>query len=276
VTAQSPAWFRAERDLLLPRPGAASTWADGRTVRGMASSAVMARAAEQAIAAAGIDDLRPARWTADLSRPVPMEPMRTRAEILRRGRRVCLVDVELLVGDTVVARARGLYVRAGATSGPGRVWQPARTLVLPPEELRPTVAGTRLHHSDEGGWTTEAAPHQNASRKQIWLVPVPIVETEIPSPFQVAAAVADLASVVTHWGDAGLAHINADLTLSLARLPRGAGLGVAALERVEADGVAIGTALVHDGEGVIGTSTVTAVLNQGLVVNPGRPTAPPG
>jgi acyl-coenzyme A thioesterase PaaI-like protein len=252
-------------ELLHPTSKAAGTWAAGSTIRGPAISAVMARAAERIVAPE--TGLRPARWTLDLSRPVPMAASTVRAEVVRAGRRLRLVDVQLVQDGEPYAWARALFLRGGG-AGAGLVWSPANAVALPPEGLRPGTAESRVYFSEEVGWTPNAAPHGNASRKQIWNFPSAVVTDEVATPFQACAAAADLASVVTNWGTEGVAYINADLSMNLARLPRGLEVGVSAVARIAADGLATGTALLHDRGGVIGTSTVSAIGNADRAIDP--------
>ena len=67
--------------------------------------------------------------------------------------------------------------------------------------------------------------------------------------------------MVTNWGSHGVEHINADITLTLARLPVSREVGLAAVDRISAEGIAIGTATVFDRQGRLGTATVSALAN---------------
>ncbi|KQW42657.1 hypothetical protein ASC77_23650 [Nocardioides sp. Root1257] len=231
----------------------------------MAVSAAMARGAEQMIDLA--PGFQPVRWTADLFRPVPMRPCSVRVEVLRSGRRLTLAEVELVQEDQVMARARALFI-AGAEAAEEAAWQPERQVAVPPVELEPNAPENRLYFSENEGWSTYAAAHSNLSRKQIWHFPFSVIENETPSPFQLAAGVADMASVVSHWGSDGVPYINADITLAMARPPTGLMIGAAGLERVASDGIAVGTALMHDRAGVFGTATVCGLWNGDRRVNP--------
>jgi hypothetical protein len=250
---------------LVPNDEAASNWTHaGRMVRGMAVSAAMARAAELAVDPA--DDLRPARWTVDLCRPVGMEPVELEATTLRRGRRLTLVQVDLLQNGAMAATARGLFLKVGEPTS-GERWHSDHPLHLPP--ALPTPDEPRRYFSEPAGWTTTAASHHNSAPKHVWQLTQAIVEDEEPSAFQVASACADLASMTTHWGTTGLTFVNADMSLSLARLPVGREIGVVGHDRWESDGIAIGTALLQDREGVFGSSTVSGLGNARNVVDPG-------
>jgi len=262
------AFFRATtengHERLLPEPCAASNWTHaGTMMRGMAVSAALARAAERAV---DRRDLRPVRWTVDLSRPVAMDSLDIRSSLLRTGRRVALVQVDVFQGHGLAASARGLFLKPGEATT-GRRWHSDHQPSAPPEASR-LETGSRLYFSGPGGWTTNADVHHNDAPKQLWQSVQPTVQGEDPTPFQVAATAADLASVVTHWGTTGLTFVNADISLSLVRQPHGSEVGIAAHDRWEADGIAVGTALLHDREGFFGISTVSGLGNARHLVDP--------
>lgn len=233
----------------------------------MASSALMARGVEQALVGLERTELRPARWTADLSRPVAMSPTRVETRVRRVGRRICLVDAVLIQEGEERAWARGTFV-AGAEPATGNVWTPDHDFDLPPEELPVSGVDARQFWSDGVGWTSLAADHDDAGRRAVWQGPFRVVEGEEPTPFQFLAGAADVASVTTQWGDNGVRYINADLSLNVVRTPKELGAGFLALDRIEDAGVSVGTTWVYDGCGVLGTCTVTALANGADAVNP--------
>ena len=247
-------------DVLLPTDLARSSWST-RQVHGVAISGALARAAEHAVAALGRDDLRPVRHSVDLFRAAAMEPFHLSTEVVREGPRLCLVDVTLTQGDERVARASVLFLAGGAPAS-GETWSPGAHHEPPPLDVAPETDEPRVPfvHS-EAGWSQRFGDHQNASRKSSWNSAVPVVAGETLTPFQAVAATADGASLVTNWGSEGVQHINTDITLALARLPRGVEVGLTTLDRVEADGVAVGTVAVFDREGHIGEVVMTSLVN---------------
>ena len=116
-------------------------------------------------------------------------------------------------------------------------------------------------------WSQDFGQHQNGARKMTWSSAVPIVAGEKLSPFQAAASVADGASLATNWGSGGVEHINTDITLALARRPVGTEIGLGAIDRVEADGIAVGTVAVFDRAGPLGNVMVTALANADKAVD---------
>nr|WP_218271174.1 acyl-CoA thioesterase domain-containing protein [Rhodococcus opacus] len=225
----------------------------------MAVSGALARATEKTVEELGRQDLQPVRWTLDLFRPAVMKPSVTSTTVVREGRRLCLVDAVLSQGGEAVARASALYLSPTVTPE-GMVWASAYSPQPPPEDYSAGSA-ERLYYSDGAGWSLPADAQQNGDRKQIWQFAIPVVEGEQLTAFQMAASVADAANVIINLGSAGLEFINADVTLALARLPEGLELGLAALDRAEQHGISVGTGLVFDRVGVVGSVTVSAVGN---------------
>lgn len=252
--------FRLSGDSLVPNDVARSSWSDNQ-MHGVAVSGALARALEQRIATAGLGELRPARVTVDLFRPATMDPCRLDAEVVRAGQRICLVDAVLTQDGEKVARASAVFLRP-TESTPGEVWQPKDRPAAPPLDLVPPSDEPRVpfFHSS-AGWSQKFSEHQNPSRKMSWNTALGVVTGERVTPFQAAAAVADGASLVTNWGSRGVEYINTDITLTLAREPVGLEIGLAAMDRVEHDGIAVGTAAVFDRSGQLGTAVVTSLAN---------------
>jgi hypothetical protein len=270
MLAMAFGFFTADRDRLVPEPVACSRWSDNQ-MHGVAISGALARATEQAVAARGRADLRPARYTVDLFKPAAMAACTTATEVVREGPRLCLVDTLLLQDGTPVARSSTVFLRPGETPS-GAVWDPGTEVAPPPLELAPVSDEPRVpvFGSDEVGWTGSFAEHQNGSRKYTWQTAVPVVAGEEATPFQAVASIADAASMVTNWGSNGVEFINTDISLTLSRLPVSLEVGMVALDRSEHDGIASGTALVHDRKGVIGAAMVASLANARRTVNFGE------
>ncbi|HEY0905466.1 MAG TPA: acyl-CoA thioesterase domain-containing protein [Marmoricola sp.] len=261
------ALFRADGDLLVPQDIARSLWREDQ-MHGVATSGALARELERSVAEIGRDDLRPARYTVDLFRAPRMSACRVRSSVVREGKRLCLVDAVLEQDGVAVARAGAIFL-APSEDPSGAVWSSDRVPTPPPLELAAVSEEPRvpMFSSDAVGWSQVFAEHQNSSRKQTWQTALPIVLGEKPSPFQSVAGVADSTSMVMNWGDAGVEFINTDINLSLSRLPVSMEIGLSARERFAHDGIAVGTAVVFDRHGPIGTSTVTSLANARRVVD---------
>lgn len=253
-------FFHAEGDMLHPTPIACSLWATDQ-MHGVAASGAMSRGLEQAARALGRDDMRPARYSVDLFMPPKMVPTTVTNRVLREGKRILVIDAELLQDGNAVARASATFLKP-STSPDGDVWVTHEHPQAPPLDVAPE--GTDPHvpfFRSEDGWNQQFTDHQNPAPKVTWQTAMPIVAGEEPSPFQAAASVADATSMVTHWGTRGVEFINTDITMNLARLPRSVQLGLATIQRVEEDGIAVGTVAMFDREGTFGTATVSALAN---------------
>ncbi len=248
--------------VLVPTPLACSSWSDNH-LHGVAVAGALARSAQAVLGDLGRTDLRPARMSVDLFRPAAMTECTFTTEVVRAGPRICLVDVTLSQADEPVARAAFLFLKPG-TPASGEVWSPApgERPAPPPLDVAPPSDEPRVPfvHS-EVGWSQNFSEHQNASRKMSWSSAVPVVAGEALTPFQAVAAASDGTSLVTNWGTRGVEHINTDITLSLARDPVGVEIGLAAVDRIEHEGIAVGTAVVFDRGGPIGSVVLTSLVN---------------
>jgi Thioesterase-like superfamily len=262
VTDAPPAYLVADGDVLLPDPVAQGPW--GPTISGHVVGGILARSVEAAGADAG---LQPARLTVDLLRPTAIEPLEVRTTVQRDGRRIRLVDAEIVQNDAVVARASAVFLRRGEQPT-GDVWSAAVTMPpLPPDpgplpdDLPMFVWG---YGGDglSGGAMGFAEWHDAAGPKYAWIRQLrPLVAGEPLSPFVEVAMAGDATSALTHWGTGGLRFINADYTLTLTRLPQGSHIGLAALVHTSHDGVASGMAAVFDEHGPIGNAMAVALVN---------------
>jgi hypothetical protein len=234
-------------------------------MRGLAVSGALARAVERAAPDPG---LRPVRWTLELCRVATMDPCHADVRILRTGRRIGLVEADLMQGDHKVATARALFLKPDPEVGTADVWTSPHRWQPPPPDLSPGTDEPRLHYSDDEGWVATPASEHSDRRKVMWVMGIRIAENEVPTPFQFAASAADVASVVGNWGAAGMQFINADVTLALARLPEGLEIGLAATDRVEQEGISTSTVTVFDRSGTLGTAVICAVANLRATVDP--------
>lgn len=254
------ALFALDGDMLVPQDIARSLWKHDQ-MHGVATCGALGRAAERTVNDLGRDDLRPARFTVDLFRAPSMNPCSTRVEVLREGNRVAVVQAFLEQDGEDVAAARVLFLKPGHDAD-GQVWTSEEVLTPPPLDIAPPTDDPRPpYFRSATGWSQDFSAHQNAGRKQMWQVALPIVAGEPTSPFAGLAGAADTTSMVMNWGSQGVEHINTDVSLSISRLPVSAEVGMAALSWQSADGIATGTAVVYDRQGPFGTSTVVSLAN---------------
>ncbi len=122
--APATSYFRPDGDRLVPTRRTRGPW--GEWMGGGSVGGLLAHAAERAV-----DDpeLVPARLTVDLLRPVALEPVVLRTDIVRQGRRLVLVDAQVVQNDVVVSRASVLYLRP-SQQPPDPVW--TTDVAMPP------------------------------------------------------------------------------------------------------------------------------------------------
>jgi hypothetical protein len=259
------AYFRETEHGLEPLPFASSGWA-ANMINGPAMCAVLARALEKDH---GADGFVPARITVDLFSPAQFEPLTITTAQIRRGNRIRVADATACQGGKPVARASAVFLKA-SEQPPGERWvRPEVPYPPTPEFVAATKHATSpVWHSDQQAhWSDVIAEHQNAGRKRNWQRPLNSVIGDPPSQFVRAVVAGEITSMLTNWGTDGIAFINADLTLALARLPIGHEIGVEADNHVAVDGVAIGSATLYDRHGVFGTGLITALANAGRTIS---------
>jgi hypothetical protein len=270
MTTQLPAaYFLRDGAAFAPTTMAKGPW--GSSISGNFVGGIFGHVIERSVVDdAGDTDLQPARLTVDLLRPAAMAPVRVRTSIVRRGRRLVLVEAEMTQSDTVVAKASALFLRKGEQP-PGAVWTSLVAMPpLPPEpdgllDAVPMVIWAYGKDPDLAGRSFDLSGWQHDGPKFVWLRDIkPLIDGEPMTAFTRAAMAGDVASSLTHYGTDGLHFINADYTLALSRLPEGPDIGLAALTHSSHSGVATGTAVMFDRRGPIGTATATALGNPGF------------
>jgi len=261
------ALFRTDNGLLVPQDIARSLWKADQ-MHGVATSGALGRTVENAVVAAGRDDLHPARFTVDLFRAPSMDPCQLDATVVRESARLMLIDATLSQDGEVRARASALFLKESENPA-GAVWAPTDLPSPPPLDVAEVSDEPRIpfFFSPQSGWSQDFAAHQNDGRKVTWQSALPIVAGEKSTPFQGLAGVADSTSMVCNWGTNGVEYINSDVTLAISRLPISHEVGIAALSRTAHDGIAVGTAVVFDRAGVIGTTTITSLANSRRTVD---------
>lgn len=269
ITSSLLAYFALDGDVLVPDPVCQGPW--GPTISGHVVGGILARGVE---IAGHADGFQPARITVDLLKPVLIAPLEVRTTVQRDGRRIRLVDAEVIQDAAVVSRASAVFLRPG-DQHIGDIW--SSDIQMPPMPPDPGPLPDELPmfvwgYGGEGssGGEFGFAEWHSGGPKYIWARQRrPLIADETISPFVQATMAADATSALTHWGTKGLQYINVDYTLSLTRLPKGPNIGMAAVVHSSHDGIASGTAAVFDEHGPIGNSMAVAVVNPVEAFRPG-------
>jgi hypothetical protein len=237
---------------------------DPGSQHGGAPAALLMRAFEQLPAA---DELAISRVTYELLRPAPLGEIEVDAEVVRRGRRVQLLEGSIRTPDgTEVVRARALQVRLADSSAPrtasaplppgpeqGREHGPAGEGFRPP--YRPMFAPDAIEIRFVRG-IFGSGPSTAWFRMR-----VPIVAGEEPSPLQRLAAAADFGngiSAVLPWDE--YIFINPDLTIYVERPPAGEWICLEAQTIIAPDGVATAESVLYDERGRVGRAIQTLLI----------------
>ena len=196
---------------------------------------------------------RIARVTVDLLGPVPLGELRTRARVVRPGRRIQLLEAELEARGRIVARASAWRMLIGDTADAEQTAEPAREI---PATDRNSDFFTR--------WTSgyiDSLEIRGAEDGTVWARPtLPLVAGETPTPVEHVMCVADIANGVgavlepTEWR-----FLNTDVVTHLHRRPVGEWIGVAADASIGPDGVGATAGTLFDEVGAIG-HTLQALL----------------
>jgi hypothetical protein len=221
---------------------------------GGAPAALIGRALEH-------PEMRLARVTYELVRPVPLSDLSLETEILRPGKRVQLVEARLRAGDDLAVRAVGLRLRRGeAPAGGEHVPLPP-----PPGEARARFGAQTLSFATEAMDIRFVHGHyEQPGPATAWVrLTVPVVAGEGASGVQRALAAADFGngfSAILDWDR--WAFINPDLTVYLERDPVGEWIALDSQTRLQPDGTGLAESVLFDETGRVGRAV------QGLLIQP--------
>jgi hypothetical protein len=214
-------------------------------------AALIGRTVERA---PGGDGKQVARITFEILRPIPIAALEVTAEVVRRGRRVDLVEATLSADGETIVLARAWRMVPGATAAAETPSGPA--LHGPesgePKPFFPTGQETGYHTGMEvrfleGGFV-EPGPATAWMRMR-----VPLVAGEAPSPLSRVLVAADSGNGLSAVLDPG-SHlfINTDLTVHLHGLPVGEWVCLDAVTTISDGGVGLAESTLHDETGPIG------------------------
>lgn len=253
----SEALFLRDGDMYVPTPECSGPWSPEQ-LHGGPIVGLMAHAVEQASANA---DLRLARLTVDLLRPVPSGPLTVSTRLVRGGRRLQVMEASLFSGQTEVTRASVLFLENCQVPVPehGR---------FPPVELQPPCTPVEESLADAARWQGRYSPvglHSTAKAVILegvngkgqglaWMrLPLPLVQGVQTSPAVMAATLCDFGNGVGQLNlSRDLGCINTDVSLYLHRDPVGDWLGLDACSRMQETGMGLVETTLFDGQGPVG------------------------
>ncbi len=254
--------YRRKGDLFVPGPLTGGPWA-ADAQGGSATCALLAWAVEQLPTLA---PMRTVRYTFDLLRTAPMRPLAVRSQVVREGKRIQVVQVEMLDGDVCVGTCRALRMRRADHAPPV-----SENPVLPPRE-QPEPPG-------EHAWPNEARRAELPGVMHAYDVRVPggeplafpnvlwlkmvadVVEGSPTPPIVVLASAADFTSnLAAHAERTEWSMINADVSVDIVREPVGEWLAVVARTTYGPDGIGHSSAHIHDLTGFVASSMTMGIV----------------
>jgi len=255
-----PIFRSAEAGVYVPTGHARGPW-DPEALHGGAPAALLMRA---------IGDLGTGlslgRLTIDFLGPVPLAPLSVAASVVRAGRRFAVAEATISADGRTSCAARAVLVRREPVTLPEHWTLPA------PERLAPPSSGIHSSFADHGPPpAADEAFHLTAfdlrfvvgdygvGPADVWFrLRRPLVDASPASPLETLAAAADFGNGVSHVLDfGGFLFVNLDLSIQVAREPRGDWVGLAARTTLGDDGTGIARSTLHDGDGAVGDATQT-------------------
>ena len=229
---------------------------DERFQHGGPPSALLGRAIERV---APREELMVARVTVEILGPVPVGDLELRAELMRPGRSVELVEAVLSAGGRDVAKAGAWRVRRSE----------ART-VAPRHAAAPPLPSETvdMEHDWVDGylsaieWRFAAGHFMQGGPATAWSrMRVPLVPDEAPSPLQRVLIVADSGNGISSELNMRSWHfINPELSVHLHREPVGDWICVDASTTFATGGVGLATTVLSDLDGPVGVGAQSLLV----------------
>ena len=260
------ALFLRDGDRFVPTDLTRGGWSNDAQ-HGSPPSGLLARAIEMVETSA---PMQVARFTIDLFRPVPLEPLSVVVDVLRNGRRIQVVEAILHHGDVEVGRATALKIRTADIELPDvarEPWQqpPGPSLATPVESWW-AFAGDdvpRFHRNaveirSLGDSFLRPGPGVTWFRLRH-----PVVAGEDPSPFVRLATVADMSNANSQALDPeAYLYVNPDITLYAHRLPAGEWVGMKSAAHQHESGIGLADTRVFDEAGPVGRINQAQLLDK--------------
>lgn len=259
--ASMDAVYRVEGRCADTRPSAAGPW-HPTMQHGAAPAALVAWAAGRLDGGA---EMRIARMTLDLLRPVPIAPLGIRSEVVRRGRKIEAAAISLVARGVEVVRASVLKVRTADSTLPENPSEAALDVPGPEFCCEPSSERRiRCAFLDGVSARIVADVGRRPGRGAIWFrANQPIVEGETIAPAMRAAIAADFCNGVSAALDPkDWSFINGDVTLNLVRLPVGEWILVNAETSLGGNGSGLAVARLADTTGYFGRAAQSLIVER--------------
>jgi len=251
------AFFKRDGESFVPQPSSRGPW-NPNSLHGRVIIGLIGFEHERLHGGAA---WMPVRLTVDMYRLADFAPITAVTRVVRGGRRIKIVDCELLSGGRSVARGTCQFLLR-SENAPGKTFSPPNWNVPRPEDLPPPPAG----QFGERMWKMRNISDwfsSNGARRGAWMAEIrELVEGEPLTPFTRVAVAADFTSPLANRSENSLGYINTDVNVYLHRLPKGEWIGFEKINHQASDGVAIGECFLYDVEGAIGSASCAALRQE--------------
>jgi len=250
-----------------PTEHSVGPWDPG-SLHGGAPCALMAGALQAAVVDADLGaDFFPARFTAELTRPVPLADLDVTTVVRRPGRRICVVDAALSGPDgTVVATAtlQSIRVRPFERAVPRPVAPPPGPETGVPLAAETLDGPSAFHRTGTEHRGVLGTSFEAPGPATDWIrLAAPLVEGRETTPLERVVAAADFGNGVSKLFDMDdVLFVNPDLTVLLHRLPVGEWICLDAVTHLGPDGVGLAESVLFDAEGPLGRSAQTLLVEE--------------
>lgn len=259
--------YQREGNLFTPNQAAGSPWHPG-LLHGGSVSGLLGFVVQEWI------DTLPAffvnRLTIDLLRPVPSAPLKVETGLLRDGKRLKILVLEVMAGETLVCRAQALAQQRKQVTLPDYAPRPAP----PPSGPEGIADSTVQQMLDSKGLNfpsglhshillREVTPWRERGQSTSWVnIPVQVVDGVPLTPFTRTALMSDFGNGAgqLNLGN-NVGSINADITLSLFRYPQSEWICFESEAQMQQSGLGVVHTRLYDTEGAAGFVLQTVQTN---------------
>jgi hypothetical protein len=251
------AFFQRDGESYVPQPACRGPW-NPNSLHGRVVIGLIGFELERLH---GGEEWMPVRLTVDMYRLADFAQITAVTRVVRGGRRIKIVDCELLSGGKSVARGTCQFLLR-SENAPGKTWSPPDWNAPKPEDLPSPPTG----QFGERMWKMRNVSDwfsTNGARRGAWLAEIrELVEGEPLTPFTRVALAADFTSPLANRSENSLGYINTDVNVYLHRLPVGEWIGFEKINHQASDGVAIGECFLYDVDGAIGSASCAALRQE--------------
>jgi Thioesterase-like superfamily len=215
----------------------------------------------RAVEAKGRPEMRVARMTFDIARPVPIATLHVTASVLREGRNVMIVEAAI----EPYMRCTALLIRASEEAAPDTsAALPVRLADAAGKPFFPVPYDVGYHTAMEVRFAEGSFLDRGPATA--WMrMRMPLVEGERPSPLTRVLVAADSGNGLSNVLDFDeYMFVNADLTVHLLRYPAGEWVCLRAVTSIDGTGIGLADVALYDEQSQIGRSA------QSLFVGPRR------